>query len=235
MKDGYSICFNEWALDKDIKNELGLLLIISSLCADKGYCYATNTFLGELFNIPEQTVSRKLKILEEKKYITIEYKKRGCEIINRYIRLTKMLIHDYQKCEPTINKNVKENNISINNTNINNNIYEQEFERLWVIYPKKQGKKDALKHFIKARKQGIDFDIILKGVENYNEYIKKKKITQQYIKQGSTWFNQNCWEDDYTVKDEGITPSWFGKEIKEERLSEDEQREIDRLFEEISK
>ena len=46
MKDdninGYAICFNDWALDKSIKNELGLLLIISSLCAKEGYCYATN-------------------------------------------------------------------------------------------------------------------------------------------------------------------------------------------------
>ena len=120
MNNGYAICFNEWALDKDIKNELGLLLIISSLCAEKGYCYASNKYFSEMFNIPEQTISRKLKILQDKKYITIDYKKRGCEITDRYIRLTKMLIDDYQNCESTINKNVKENNISINNISINN-------------------------------------------------------------------------------------------------------------------
>ena len=82
--------------------------------------------------------------------------------------------------------------------NIDNNIYEQEFERLWNIYPKKQGKKDALKHFIKVRKKGVDFDTILKGLENYNEYIKQTNKSQQYIKQGSTWFNQECWNDEYT-------------------------------------
>lgn len=81
--------------------------------------------------------------------------------------------------------------------NIDNNIYEQEFERLWNIYPKKQGKKDALKHFIKVRKKGVDFDVILKGLENYNEYIKQTNKSQQYIKQGSTWFNQECWNDEY--------------------------------------
>lgn len=115
MNNGYAICFNEWALDKDIKNELGLLLIISSLCAEKGYCYASNKYFSEIFNVPEQTISRKLKILQNKNYITIDYKKRGCEITDRFIRLTKMLIDDYQNCESTINKNVKENNISINN------------------------------------------------------------------------------------------------------------------------
>lgn len=63
MQEGYSICFNEWALDKEIKNELGLLLIISSLCAEKGYCFASNKYLSQLFDVPEQTISRKIKLL----------------------------------------------------------------------------------------------------------------------------------------------------------------------------
>ena len=114
MKEGYSICFNEWALDKDIKDELGLLLIISSLTAEKGYCYASNDYLAKIFKTNVVTISRKIKILEEKKYIEIEYEKKGCLVISRKIRLTKMLT--------VINKNVKENNISnINNTNNNNN------------------------------------------------------------------------------------------------------------------
>ena len=113
MDNGYSICLNEWALNKEIKNELGILLIISSLCAEKGYCYASNKYLAELFKTDEIQISRKIKKLEEKKYITIEYEKRGFEVITRKMRLTKMLMDDKQNCKSTINKNVKENNISI--------------------------------------------------------------------------------------------------------------------------
>ena len=91
MKEGYSICFNEWALDKNIKDELGLLLIISSLTAEKGYCYASNDYLAKIFKTSVVTISRKIKILEEKKYIEIEYEKKGCLVISRKIRLTKML------------------------------------------------------------------------------------------------------------------------------------------------
>ena len=121
MKEGYSICFNEWALDKDIKDELGLLLIISSLTAEKGYCYASNDYLAKIFETSVVTISRKIKILEEKKYIEIEYEKKGCLVISRKIRLTKMLTAINKNVNRTINKNVKENNISnINNTNINN-------------------------------------------------------------------------------------------------------------------
>lgn len=124
MSEGYSICFNEWALDKDIKDELGLLLIISSLTAEKGYCYASNDYLAKIFKTSVVTISRKIKILEEKKYIEIEYEKKGCLVISRKIRLTKMLTAINKNVNRTINKNVKENNISnINNTNINNNNY----------------------------------------------------------------------------------------------------------------
>ena len=124
MEDGYSICFNEWALDKNIKDELGLLLIISSLTAEKGYCYASNDYLAKIFETSVVTISRKIKTLEEKKYIKIEYEKKGCLVISRKIRLTKMLTAINKNVNRTINKNVKENNISnINNTNNNNNNY----------------------------------------------------------------------------------------------------------------
>ena len=128
IKDGYSLCLNEWALDKDINGELGLLLIISSLCATTNYCYASNKYLANLFDTTEITISRKLRKLSEKGYITIEYEKRGAEVTNRYIRLTKMLTDDYQNCKPTINKNVKENNTS-NNTSNNSELVENKDER----------------------------------------------------------------------------------------------------------
>lgn len=126
MKDGYSICFNVWALDKSIKNELGLLLIISSLTAEKGYCYASNGYLAKQFDTNEITISRKLGILKRKGYITIEYEKRGYEVVGRKIRLTKMLTDGYQNCKPTLNKNDKYNNISINNISIKSKYSKQQ-------------------------------------------------------------------------------------------------------------
>jgi len=119
MNNGYFVGFNRWAFDKRIKTDLGLLLIISSLCAEKGYCFASNSYLGNLFNVDESTISRKLKNLESAGYITIEYTRRGAEIISRHIRLTEMPFDELQKCQPTIDENVKDNNTSINNTSIN--------------------------------------------------------------------------------------------------------------------
>ena len=126
MMEGYSICQNAWLFDKDIKNELPLLIYISSLSNKEGFCYATNGHFAEKFQEDTATISRKIKKLEAKKYIEVVYKKRGFEIVARELRLTKMSFDHLQKCQWSIDKNVngsndenvKENNISINNINI---------------------------------------------------------------------------------------------------------------------
>lgn len=133
FEEGYSLCFNKWALDKDIKNELGLLLIISSLCAKKGFCYASNEYLAKIFNETTVSISRKIKKLQAKNYIDIVYKKRGFEVVARELRLTKLLTDDYQNCYPSINKivngSVNQNVKEINTSNINtNNIKESKKE-----------------------------------------------------------------------------------------------------------
>lgn len=78
--------------------------------------------------------------------------------------------------------------------------YKEEFENLWSLYPNKKGKTNALKDYIKARKDGVSFDDVLSGVYRYVEYINLEKTPDRYIKHGSTWFHQHCWEDDYTTK-----------------------------------
>lgn len=121
MSKGYTICPIDWILDNNIKNELSLLLMISSLCAGQGYCWASNKYLAEKMNETEINISRKIKKLQKLGYIDITYKKRGTVIISREVRpLTKMLTTINKNVNGTVNKNVKENNISINN--INNNI-----------------------------------------------------------------------------------------------------------------
>lgn len=113
MNKGYAVCFNEWFIDARIKNELRLLLAISNLTAQDGYCYASNDYFVELFiadKITPQTVSEKIKKLERLGYIKIDYKKRGAEITRREIRLSKSVIDDSANDEPTIKQMPKENN-----------------------------------------------------------------------------------------------------------------------------
>lgn len=120
MEQGYSLCLNEWALDKRIKNELNLLLIISSLTAKEGYCYASNEYFAKIFNEHPVNISKKIKKLEKLGYIKIEYKRNGYLVTGRKIRLAKMLTAVSKNANRSISKNAKENNTSINNTNKKN-------------------------------------------------------------------------------------------------------------------
>lgn len=109
LKKGYCFCCNRWFLDNEIKNELRMLLAISCLTARTGVCIAGNKYFADIFNIGENKVSEKIKKLEGKGYIKIEYERQGCQIKKRKIEL----IYDSQKQESTIPEKGKENNINI--------------------------------------------------------------------------------------------------------------------------
>ena len=74
-----------------------------------------------------------------------------------------------------------------------------EFEELWSIYPKKQGKSQAKKSYEKDRKSGATFDDVKKGVEAYKAYIEATGTEPQYVKMGSTFFNQRSWADEWII------------------------------------
>jgi len=71
------------------------------------------------------------------------------------------------------------------------------FDSLWSLYPRKEGKKQAMTAYKKAIKAGVSVETIRKGIEAYISYIQREKVKPQYIKMGSTWFNGSCWEDSY--------------------------------------
>jgi hypothetical protein len=71
-----------------------------------------------------------------------------------------------------------------------------EFAQLWELYPRKIGKPAAYKSYVKARKNGTDFQTVKNGIERYIQYIRQNK-KEEYIKYGSTWFNQQGWLDEY--------------------------------------
>jgi hypothetical protein len=83
--------------------------------------------------------------------------------------------------------------------------FDNEFESLWKKYPNKKGKENAKKDFIKARKEGITLEEIENGLDNYVTFINATKRENKYILNGSTWFHQRRWNDEYTNKDIGIS------------------------------
>lgn len=67
------------------------------------------------------------------------------------------------------------------------------FAVLWQTYPRRLGKKDALKHFRASVKSTADLERIKVALANYKSKLAKDKTEEKYIQHGSTWFNN--WQD----------------------------------------
>lgn len=216
MKNGYSICLNKWVLDNKIKNELRLLLIISSLCAKTGYCWATNEYLADILDITDVSVSMKIKKLEKNGYIEVEYTKRGCEVISREIRLKNILIDDLKKFEPTVKNNFKD--ININDNNINNNKKENIKRKIF-----KKPTIEEINEYCKERNNGIDAEAFYDFYESKDWYVGKNKM-KDWKACVRTWEKRN------KPKEEKL-PEWWNKtnEDFEEDITEDERREYEAI------
>ena len=82
----------------------------------------------------------------------------------------------------------------------------ESFNKLWNLYPKKQGKKDAFRHYKAWRKKSKDNtdDYLLRKLNEYKDYLAANQWLHPM--NGSTWFNGR-FDDDYsTANSQGYRP-----------------------------
>lgn len=136
------------------------------------------------------------------------------------------------------NENINKDNSSSNILSFppkdETEILKDEFEKLWRLYPKKVGKEKSFNKYKKYRTsknkdEYCTYDEVLTGLNKYLKYIKQNSWYSP--KDGSTWFNNRCWSDDYIIKEDNVS-EWFDKEIKKEVISTQEEEELDELLKE---
>ncbi|MFN4261918.1 MAG: hypothetical protein ACK4RK_21770 [Gemmataceae bacterium] len=71
--------------------------------------------------------------------------------------------------------------------------YPQAFEKFWQQYPRRAGKRAALKAWQAALKRGEDPDAIMAGVYRYAE--ERDGQDHTFTAHPATWLNRNGWED----------------------------------------
>lgn len=204
-------------LNKDLTFQEKIILVeIDSYDDGQVGCFATNKHFVNNFGINSSRISQIIQSLQRKNYITITYDFNGKEIIRRYLHINRppyppkegmlktnigMLKNEIGVCQ--FDKGGYVNFLKDNNTNninnTNNNIYIVEFEEIWKAYPNKKGKENAMKDYIKARKDGITYETIVNGLKKYLMYCKKEKKWYK-PKNGSTWFHQRSWNDEYEIE-----------------------------------
>lgn len=129
----YSIIPASVRYDKDLNSSAKLLYgEITALCGKEGYCWSSNSYFAELYDVSKVTISRWISVLVNKGHLKSEviYKENSREIQQRQLRIVdkpiikndntpinKNVNTSPQKDQHPIIKNDKDNNTSINNTN----------------------------------------------------------------------------------------------------------------------
>jgi hypothetical protein len=191
-----------WLDDKLSWMEKLFIVEINSLDNDEG-CFASNSYLGEFFNLSNGRVSQIIKSLLEKQYLSAEYEMEGKEVKRRILRILNTGIKNSKQLgiknikggikniKEGCLENDKDNNTIFNNTiNITNKIRSKEveiedfFESVWKLYPNKMGKNKVSK---KSKKEliKVGFDKIRMAIERYSSI----KPEWQSYQNGSTFFN----------------------------------------------
>lgn len=111
---------------KNLKaNEKLLYGEITALTNDKGFCYASNSYFANLYDVSKTSVSSWISNLEKNKFIRLEmvYKKDSKEIEQRKIFILPLLKKTLIPIKENLNTPIKENFKDIYNTNVlyNNN------------------------------------------------------------------------------------------------------------------
>ena len=181
----------------------GLLCKMLSLPDNWDYSIAG---LTALVNDGESAVRSTLKELEQAGYFRREKVRKNGKIvkieyvISEYKNCEKPLVENPQLGNPQLGNRTQLNTNSLSTNSLSTKELHTEFENLWSIYPRKQGKDKAYGFYEKARKKGTTYEEVYRGIEAYVASIEANETEMQYVKMGSTFFSQKAWQDDWSVR-----------------------------------
>lgn len=165
--------------------------------------------LQKSYKFHKRTLCHSLRINTRKLNIYLGYLQDMCKISytiteNTYEiivpNLPKYLGKYTTKNEPKSTKKRKVNKSKVKEIKIIKKACDFDIEKIYNAYPKKAGKKNGMEKLKKIVTTQQIFDEILQGAEKYAKYCEQNKTEKQFIKQFSSWVNQECWQDDYEIK-----------------------------------
>ena len=205
----YAIIPAEVRYDKQLKpNEKLLYGEITSLATKTGECWASNNYFADLYEVEPETISRWIKDLKDRGYITtrIDYKEGTKEIDKRAIIIEggidkKIKGGIDKKIKGGIDKKVKGNNKEFNNTSINKEETNKEEDKTELF----QYLETKLGRLLNQ----LEFEI----AKEWEDTPATRRTIDQGIKQGgrSVQYIQKI----MTSKPKTVVPEWFDKEPEE--------------------
>ena len=223
----YAIIPAEVRYDKQLKpNEKLLYGEITSLATKTGECWASNNYFADLYEVEPETISRWIKDLKDRGYITtrIDYKEGTKEIEKRAIIIEggidkKINRGIDEKNKGGIDKKVKGNKQEVNNTRINREETNKEEKKALFEYLETQ---------LGRLLNPLEFEI----ANSWEDTPATRRTIDQAIKQGgrSVQYIQKI----IASKPKAIVPEWFDKEPEEpEPMDEADQEEWEEFIKEF--
>ena len=211
QKAYYAIIPANVRYDKDLVPNAKLLYgEITALCNEKGYCWATNQYFAELYNVSDRTIKNWISQLVDKGYIqrSVKYREGTKEIEQR-----KLFIGSENNFTTLGNyvPDPKENNFTtpsekkfpVNNTSINNTFNNTN------EYKEKNIKKESVNYVIAEYTENKELQDALHGfVEMRNK--ARKPLTVRAMKLSLNKLNELALDDvtKIAIVNQSIVHSW---------------------------
>ena len=186
LGQGYWLMPNAVLFNKELTDKQKLLYcLISSLCAEKGYCRATNEYLGEKLNASWETISKNIGKLVAKWFVFVD-------LVNWNERKITLVKNDEGGSQKWLGGVVKNDNPYIyKNNTIENNI--NDFSELYKNYywlNKWINEKVCNKLINLKLMQWITLEQIKVGLVLYNTEFRVKGTDYKYVKKFETWIKE---------------------------------------------
>ncbi|PJI09512.1 MULTISPECIES: helix-turn-helix domain-containing protein [Clostridium] len=161
---------------------------ITALTNEKGYCWASNAYFAELYNVSKTSISKWIKQLIDCEYLksVVIYKEGTKEILNRY--LTILIGGIEEKLHTPIEEKLKDNTTLINNTINNTNKKKKSLDDLINGYTDNKELIETLEDFLKMRKSikkpltNRGMELLLRKLDSLSENDNEKvEILNQSI------------------------------------------------------
>lgn len=194
----YSVIPAEVRYDSSLTDKEKLMYgEISALSNDKGYCFATNKYFANLYEITERQIKTIIANLEKAGYIIVERASNKRKI---FLAVSLRVNQTSPKGEINFTQegeiNFTHNNTSINNKNNNKkNIkksdekYTPEFEKWYAAYPRKFNKKQTFKNWNTALKTHTVAELYT-ALLNYKVEIERRGTSPDYITLSTNFLGQ---------------------------------------------
>ena len=227
-----------WANSQTVGNPIGkwILVILADHADEDGYCWPRQDTIAKRAEVSRETVSRHLKMLEEKGFIRKAQRGRQSDknrlayYLNFECDAGSHLAHqsvteDHTNCDGGSHSNVTEDHIPYKEEPSVPTFKEPTphnpptdlFERFWKAYPSRSPhdnpKKPARKKFEAAVKAGADPEQIIAAATYYAQRMSEED--RKFVAQAQTWLSQERYLDQSDLPDPAAT-----RENIEQRMRE---------------